>query len=295
MEHVLLVEDEGTNMMILSAYLQNAGYQVDEAVNGEIALQKLRAAPHLYELVVTDRRMPVMDGLELFSQMQRDKQLRHIPVIMQTGADTPQEVVEGIKAGVYYYLTKPYQEETLTSLVRAAIRDRKQQELFENRLAKQRDALGSFVKGEFQLRTPEEAQNVAFMLGSLFPRPEMAVMGLYELIMNGIEHGNLGMGYATKGQLLENTNWEAEINERLALPANANKKVTVQFTQSNGQLQAIITDEGEGFDWQPYLEIEPARATKNHGRGIAKAKLLGGFDRFNFLGKGNQIQVSTQI
>src|SRR5262249_13472562 len=146
---------------------------------------------------------------------------------MQTGANSPEEVVEGIRAGVYYYLTKPYQEETLLNLVQAAIRERKNHELFEARLAKQREALGSFVKGEFHIRTLEEAQNIAFLLGSLFPRPELAASGLYELLLNAIEHGMLGIGYETKGKLLAAEDWDAEIARRLNLPENAVKKVRV--------------------------------------------------------------------
>ncbi len=286
---ILLVEDEPTNMRILSAYLKSAGYNIDQAEDGQTAFKKLGEKPD-YILVVTDRRMPNMDGLQLFAEMQRNPRLRRIPVIMQTAADSPEEVVEGIKAGVYYYLTKPYQEETLLSLVRSAIRERQQDDLFEERLAKQKEALGTFVKGEFHVKTPVEAQNVAFMLGGLFPRPEVAVSGLYELLINAIEHGNLGIGYDEKGKLLERGEWEKELERRLQSPSNSNKKVQVQFAMNDNNLEAIITDEGSGFDWRPYMEIEPARATANHGRGIAKANLLS-FDRLTFLGKGNQVQV----
>jgi DNA-binding response OmpR family regulator len=293
MESILLVEDEPANMRVLAAYLKQAGYAIDQAEDGRAAMRKLGENPD-YALVVTDRRMPNMDGMQLFAEMQRNPRLRKIPVIMQTAADTPEEVVEGIKAGVYYYLTKPYQEETLLSLVRSAIRDRQQNDVFEQRLSQQKEALGTFVNGEFHLQTPTEAQNVAFMLGILFPRPEVAVSGLYELLINAIEHGNLGIGYQEKGLLLEKGEWESEIERRLAAPANMNKKVQIQFAHHKNQLQAIISDEGQGFDWRPFLEIEPARATQNHGRGIAKANLLA-FDHLLYLGTGNQVQVLTTV
>src|SRR6188768_381698 len=104
---ILLVEDEATNMAILSAYLRVAGYKVTEAHDGVQAYEILSKNPN-FDLIVTDRRMPHMDGLELAKKIKRDTRLDRIPVIMQTGASSQDEIIEGIKAGVFYYLTKPY-------------------------------------------------------------------------------------------------------------------------------------------------------------------------------------------
>ncbi len=126
---ILLVEDEPTNMLVLSATLRQAGYHVDEVTDGLKAWQHLNHDNN-YALVVTDRLMPHMDGLELFACMKKDARFKTIPVIMQTAAIAPEQVVEGIRSGVYYYLTKPYQEDTLLTLVRSAIRERTQQTLW---------------------------------------------------------------------------------------------------------------------------------------------------------------------
>ncbi len=293
MEHILLVEDEPTNRAILATHLRQAGYTVDEAFDGQAALEMLTANTQ-YAIVVTDRRMPRMDGLQLFANMKMHKALDQIPVIMQTAATAPEEVVEGIKAGVYYYLAKPYQEETLLTLVKAAIRERRKNEVFESRFQRQREALGKVVKGEFEISTPEEAQNISFLLGGLFPRPELAVTGLFELLLNAVEHGNLGIGLEGKAKLLASSQWEETIHRRLTRPENNDKKVTIQFTQAADRLEVLITDQGPGFDWRPFLEIEPSRATQANGRGIAKANLLS-FDRLTYLGKGNQVQVVTRL
>jgi len=293
MERILLAEDETTGRRILAACLHRAGYKVDEAEDGKEAWERLQKQRD-YALIVTDRRMPNMDGLELAKRVQADSGLCHIPILMQTSANAPEEVVEGIKAGVYYYLAKPYQEETLLSLVKAGIRERRQHEWFEARNSRQQEALGTFVRGEFRIHTPEEAQNVAFLLGSLFPRPDLAVLGLYELLLNAIEHGNLAIGYEEKAALLASSRWEEEIAKRLKLPEHASKHVMVQFAQDAKQLEVIICDQGAGFDWRPYLDIEPSRATDASGRGIAKANHLS-FDQLTYQGKGNQVQVVTKL
>lgn len=289
---LLLVEDDPLNMEMLAGYLLSAGYQFDRATDGRAALDLLSRDPHRIDVVISDRRMPVMDGLELARHMKEDANLRGIPLIMQTAATTLIEVSEGIKAGVYYYLAKPFEEETLITLVKAAVRDREKNNNFEQRLVRQKDALSTIVNGEFHLKTPSDAENIAFLLGSLFPRPELAVSGLYELLINGIEHGNLKVGLEEKSRLLSTSGLEEEVHKRLNLPENTNKRVVVKFARQNGEVTVVITDEGDGFDWRPFMEIEPSRATKGNGRGIAKANLIS-FDKLTYNNKGNEVQVSA--
>ena len=290
---ILLVEDEPTNMLVLATYLRNAGYPVDEAEDGLKAWQQLNADTG-YALVVTDRLMPHMDGLELFACMKKDARFQNIPVIMQTAASAQEQVVEGIKSGVYYYLTKPYQEETLLTLVKAAIRERQQHEAFEERVMKQRDGMSALRKGDFSIKTPDDAQSMAFLLGSLLPQTELAVSGLYELLVNAVEHGNLGIGYDLKNRLLNAGGLEKDIQRRLVLPENRDKHVTIAFVRDHDVIDITITDQGNGFDWRPFLEIEPSRATQANGRGIAKANLLS-FDSLAYRDGGRTVQVTSRI
>jgi len=53
--------------------------------------------------------------------------------------------------------------------------------------------------------------------------------------------------------------------------------------------EVLITDQGDGFDWQPYLDIDPARAFASHGRGIALSRKLS-FTSLEYLGSGNQVR-----
>lgn len=287
-KHVLLVEDDRVAQEILSRYLLNAGYTIDTAENGQHAWQLLQTKKD-YHLIVTDRIMPEMNGMELFTLLKNDSVLRHIPVIMQTGADQPEEISEGIEAGVYYYLTKPYQEQALLALVRSAIISYDYHLFFSNLRDQQHEALDHLERGTFHLRSIEQAQNIAFLLGSAFPRPELSVMGLYELLVNSVEHGLLEIGFDTKSRLLASGNWEKEIRQRLSV-LSKEKHVAVEFIKTPQHLEITITDPGPGFEWQNYLEIEPARATKANGRGIAKANLLG-FDKVNFIGNGNSVKL----
>ena len=83
-KHVLVVEDDATTRAILKAQLEKLGHPVSEAENGKVAHEMLQAE-HDFEIIVLDRQMPEMDGMELMKAMKRDRRMRSIPVIMQTG------------------------------------------------------------------------------------------------------------------------------------------------------------------------------------------------------------------
>ena len=121
---ILAVDDEEINLEILLDDLTLAGYEVICAEDGQIAWDLLQLHDDI-EVILLDRMMPVMNGMELIGKLKADDRYKNIPVIMQTGAAATEQVKEGIDAGVYYYLTKPYDEELLLAIVASAIEDTK--------------------------------------------------------------------------------------------------------------------------------------------------------------------------
>src|SRR5581483_4698747 len=107
--HILLVEDE-TNMAKMQAkILQRKGYEVDTACNGREALQKLERMN--FDLVITDLKMPVMDGMQFLREMNIKE--RGCAVIVLTGHGTIESAVEAMQQGAADYLTKPCNPEEL--------------------------------------------------------------------------------------------------------------------------------------------------------------------------------------
>jgi DNA-binding NtrC family response regulator len=101
--HILLVEDE-TNMAKMQAkILQRKGYEVDTAANGREALNKLDRTN--FDVVITDLKMPVMDGMQLLREMNIKE--RGCAVIVLTGHGTIESAVEAMQHGAADYLTKP--------------------------------------------------------------------------------------------------------------------------------------------------------------------------------------------
>jgi excisionase family DNA binding protein len=101
---ILVVDDEdGVRDMVAKALLQ-AQYHVDTAVDGPSALDRLRATS--YDLLITDLKMPGMDGLSVIREARR--QDSDMPIVIITGASTEASAIEAINLGVCGYVTKPF-------------------------------------------------------------------------------------------------------------------------------------------------------------------------------------------
>jgi excisionase family DNA binding protein len=101
---VLVVDDEATIRDLLAKTLALAEYDVDLAPDGRNALERLRIIP--YDLLITDLKMPGVDGLAVIREARRLK--ADIPVIIITGFSTEASAIEAVNLGVSGYLTKPF-------------------------------------------------------------------------------------------------------------------------------------------------------------------------------------------
>jgi excisionase family DNA binding protein len=101
---VLVVDDEATIRDLLAKTLALAEYDVDIAPDGRTALERLRIIP--YDLLITDLKMPGVDGLTVIREARRLKP--DIPVIIVTGFSTEASAIEAVNLGVSGYLTKPF-------------------------------------------------------------------------------------------------------------------------------------------------------------------------------------------
>ncbi|MGM0213817.1 response regulator transcription factor [Enterococcus sp. AZ109] len=110
---LLLCEDEDKMRELLKRFLENEGYQVVEARDGEEALEKFYEEK--FDLAILDWMMPKVNGLEAAQAMKRE---RNIKILMLTAKNMPEDEVEALVAGVDDYLAKPFHAKVL--LVRVA-------------------------------------------------------------------------------------------------------------------------------------------------------------------------------
>ena len=112
-KRILVVDDDESLRWVTQAQLQQGGYEVTAAADGNAALDSIRQAPP--DLVITDLKMPGMSGLELLRKIRTD--YPGIIVIMVTAFGTVENAVEAMKAGAYDYVTKPVNMDELRLIV----------------------------------------------------------------------------------------------------------------------------------------------------------------------------------
>ena len=291
---LLVVDDEPLNLEIIGEFLDDPDYQLSFAEDGEAGWEVLAQATEPFDLVILDRMMPRLDGLSLLKRIKDDPTHRSLPVIMQTAASSPQEIREGIEAGAYYYLTKPYQPEALLGIVRAAIADIEERRRAGAAIVRQGEALLLLASARFEFRSLDDAHLLAGTLAGICPDPASVAMGLTELLVNAVEHGNLGISYAEKKRLRESEGWEEEVARRLALPEFSTRTARVIVERGAGMLSFTVEDDGAGFDWQRYLDFDPDRAFDPNGRGIAMARQIS-FRSLEYSGRGNVVRAEVAL
>ncbi|HKQ68298.1 MAG TPA: sigma-54 dependent transcriptional regulator [Polyangiaceae bacterium] len=119
-KQILVVDDEANLRRVLAAQLSRDGYEVHTAPDGEAGLTILRE--HHIDLVITDLRMPKIDGMELLRQALRGDP--ELPVVILTAHGTVDNAVEALKTGAFDYITKPFDQVEVRTIVKKALRTR---------------------------------------------------------------------------------------------------------------------------------------------------------------------------
>lgn len=291
---VLVVDDEPFNLEIIREYLDGQGFELTMANDGAEAWALLEDVESRFDLLVLDRMMPRLDGMEVLRRVRRTPRLSGLPVIMQTAAATPDQVREGLEAGARYYLTKPYEPDALLAIFKSALDEARRNNEIQVQVEGMRRAMCALTHAEFEFTTLEQATQLSTLASLASPQPENIVMGLSELLINAIEHGNLGISYAEKSQLRIEDRWQQEVERRLLLPENVGKRARLSVVRSAHDVTYTVSDQGMGFDYTRYLDFDPERAFDPNGRGIAMARQLC-FQRLEYAGCGNMVMATVEL
>ena len=115
--HILLVDDDQSLLRLMTIRLQSEGFQVTAVEDGQAALKKINTGT--FDLVLSDLRMPGLDGLSLFEEIMAIRS--DIPVILMTAHGTISDAVEATQRGVFGFLTKPVDHDKLRDLLGKAL------------------------------------------------------------------------------------------------------------------------------------------------------------------------------
>ena len=119
-QRIVIIDDNANDLAVTRRFLERRGFDVAPAQSGEEGLAVATSiAPDAF---VIDYRMPIMDGFEVTRRIKADPNLKTIPVLMLTGSDSAQHVVEGLGAGADEFVTKGSDTEVLLARLRALLR-----------------------------------------------------------------------------------------------------------------------------------------------------------------------------
>ncbi len=150
---LLIVDDNATNLHVLSDVLDDAGFEVRVAQNGEMALQKVEYDPP--DLILLDVMMPGLNGFETCERLKADSKTKEIPVIFMTALSETVDKVRGLSLGAVDYITKPFQQDEVLARVRTHL----QISRLTKSLAEQNLQLRAEVRA--RMKAEEDLKNLA--------------------------------------------------------------------------------------------------------------------------------------
>jgi len=155
---ILVVDDDEAIRQMVGALLEEEGYQVGLAQNGEEAMRLVRQES--FDLVVLDIMMPVMDGWEVASRMLCEDKTKDIPIVFLTALSSYTDQLKGWRMGCFDYITKPFDIGLLMMRVRAALEKSSQnreappqvEELVEKKIEQLLSLMGETLQRDYGLR-----------------------------------------------------------------------------------------------------------------------------------------------
>jgi len=257
---LLVADDEPTMRELLQRFLGDKGYQVLTAAHGREALEVLGG--HTCHLVITDLRMPQLDGMQLLLAIKESNP--RLPVIFISGYGDTETVVAALKAGAENFLPKPLDLRKLHQAV--------QQTLALSCIQPRPQAITPNVRQVTYVEAPSQPEQIRHLLYQL-ALSAVAVgfapvdlegslkVALAEALTNAMEHGN---------------SWDQD------------KRVILEAEVSCQEMRVTVRDQGPGFDYRALGDpTQGDRLLAERGRGVFIMHAV--MDEVQFNESGNQV------
>lgn len=290
---LLLVEADDARISALRETLQRLDVELEIAHDPERAVALLEGAHPPFDLLLLDRQLAGLNSSELLQRLRQDPRLCRLPVVMQCG-DEPRDRPEPDLQESSYCLSQAREAGKLLPLVESALRSSESTRVLEAQVGVGSIPGRLLKEASFEFRTLKEARQLARVLACVCPAPERASIGLVELMINAIEHGNLEISYSEKSELCRQGNWEAEVARRAGLSRFSSRVARVQVVREVHAIRFVVQDEGPGFHYFDYLDFSSARAHDPNGRGIALARTFA-FSDLSYRSPGNVVVAEVRL
>lgn len=243
------------------------------------------------ETVFLDWGSDAVPSRDILTWLRSPEGLPEVEVVAFASEFDPTDIAEAVERGAFYFLGVPCDPLQLKALAKAAMRSCRLKRDFARKVADTEDTLQLLDVGTFHFRTTHQAKLLAVHLGAASANPQIGV-GLHELMLNAVEHGNLAITYDEKSELIAENALQDEIQRRLTLPEYRDRRVTVNMQRLKRRLRLSIIDQGKGFDFERYQSMTPDRMFDRHGRGVIIAS---NFLKLTYRPPGNHVEVEIPL
>lgn len=285
--HLLLINTAGA-LHKLGEQLARLGFAISTRDESDDAIAALKAQKSEFDAVVLDWRQQGGKNAEFARKLAAVSREVELPVLVLACADAEETIALAKQAGLANCLSAPCPlaelKNNLMSLTRNMTGD---METVEND-ALLEDAFSLLHSCKFQFRTPRDVELLVPVLSRMFPEPDRTVAGIADLMMNAIEHGNLEIGHERKAEWIARGVYQNEFHKRLHTPPYSTRWGEVIINRRADGVLIIIMDQGCGFCWQNFVELEQPAVVEANGHGIARATQVS-FDQVRFNHQGNQV------
>ena len=284
----LVIDDSKSFINFVSSILEKYKCQIFTADNGHIGIQQYNLVKP--DIIFSDIEMPVMTGIDMLKKIRmRDS---NIIIVMMTANSKEKYVLEALNFGASNYIKKSDLKKELPIVIEkylSILFERKRQKNFTDNID---SASIDFV---FDNRI-ENLASVSIYLASLTrgilsdeSRAQITI-GLQELLMNAVEHGNLNINFDEKTEALEKNCLNELYKIRLSQPNLESRRVRVNFQRVPELVEWTITDEGQGFDADSIPNpCDEINLDEMHGRGILISRYQ--FDQLKYSNNGRTVWV----
>jgi CheY-like chemotaxis protein len=286
MARVLVVEDSPTQASELRFLLEDAGFDVDMAVDGLAAMAALEEA--LPDIIVTDLQMPRMDGLALVDAVRRE--CPSVPVVLITAHGSEEIAARALRCGATSYVPKRYLSRDLPHVVRQIIAMAAPDPGAERIIKSLDETRFRFTLGNDHSLVPpliRRLEEVVLEMG-LCDRAELIRMAvaIREAIVNAIDHGNLELDSELRQD--DERVYDRLGEERRQQSPYRERRVLFDVGVTRTEATFAVRDEGPGFDPSTLPDpTDPANLCRIGGRGLLLIRTL--MDEVRFNASGNEI------
>lgn len=287
---ILIAEDQDDNRYFLKSALEQRSFQVVDAKNGKIALELFQKSD--FDLVMTDIRMPEMDGLTLLRSIRQASPLT--PVIIISAYGESENIIEALRNRACDYISKPYEQQEIFDSIDRVSR------LFDSTAIKKEYAhslTGETRQFEFSndhAQTNSIARFLCCELDSygLHAEKQSMQISLIEAIDNAILHGNLEISSSIKSSE-DASSFKAfkELAEkRSRMNPYRSRRLTIDYLLDSEKICYTIKDGGAGFDYGALPDpLDPESFNRPSGRGLLMIRTF--CDEVSWNDQGNEIKL----